>query len=158
MGARVGRPGPEVRRLPLALGAALLVSGGAVLGHEGATGIVKQRMDDMKLIGRSTKRIDERLRSKRPLREIVADAEAIHAAAIRMPTLFPAGSRDGHTEATSAVWERWPEFVASSRALADASEKLATAARIGDAPEAAAQLRLVTRTCSECHQTFRAKH
>ena len=147
-----------MRRVPLALGAALLVSGGAVLGHEGATGIVKQRMDDMKLIGRATKRIDERLRSKRSFTEAAPDAEAIRAAAVRMPSLFPAGSRDGHTEALAAVWDRWPEFVASSQALVSASEKLALAARSGDGQEVSAQLRLVTRTCSECHATFRAKH
>ena len=55
----------------------------------------------------------------------------IREAAARVPSLFPPGSRDGHSEATPAVWERWPEFVAAARALEGEAEKLAAAARSG---------------------------
>ena len=71
----------------------------------------------MEQIGRAVKRINERLKSKRGLAEIARDAGEIHAAAGRVPSLFPAGSRDGHSEARAAVWERWPEFVAAARSL-----------------------------------------
>ena len=147
-----------MRHATLAFGAVLLVSGSAVLGHEGATGFVKQRMDDMKVIARSLKRVGDGLRSKRDLAALASEADTITAAAGRMPSLFPVGSRDGHTEATAAVWEKWPDFVASSQGLAEASMKLATAARSGDAAVTFEQLRLVTRTCSGCHDTFRARH
>ena len=129
MGAGVGRSGREVSRVLLTLGAALLVSGSAVLGHDGATGVIKERMDDMKTIGGALKRIGDRVRSKRDLAAIALDADTIEAAATRMPSLFPVGSRDAHTEATAAVWKRWPDFVASSQALAEASGRLAAAAR-----------------------------
>jgi cytochrome c556 len=100
-----------VKRLVAAFGAVLLI-GSAALGHEGATGVVKQRMDEMEHVGRVVKRINERLKSKRGLVEIANDAAEIKAAAGRVPSLFPPGSRDGHSEAKPAVWERWPEFVA----------------------------------------------
>ena len=45
MGARRGSSNETVKRLVVALGAVLLVFSGAVLGNEGATGIVKHRMD-----------------------------------------------------------------------------------------------------------------
>ncbi len=112
-----------MKRLLGAFGVALLVSGSAILAHEGATGIVKQRMDEMEHVGRVVKRINERLKSKRGLADIAREAEEIRAAATRIPSLFPAGSRDGHSDAKSAVWARWPEFEAASRALADESEK-----------------------------------
>ena len=137
-------------------GAVLLV-GSAALGHEGATGILKQRMDEMEHVGRVVKRIDERLKSKRGLADIARDAEEIRAAATRMPSLFPAGSRDGHSEAKPAVWARWPEFEAASRALVDESEKLAGAARTGQEPAIASQFRSMTRACSGCHDAFREK-
>ena len=44
-----------------AFGAVLLV-GSAALSHEGATGVVKQRMDEMEHVGRVVKRINERLK------------------------------------------------------------------------------------------------
>src|SRR4051812_44704534 len=69
LGAGPGRPDLEMKRLVAALGAALLI-GSAALGHEGATGIVKQRMDEMEQIGRALKRINDRLESKRGVADI----------------------------------------------------------------------------------------
>jgi len=146
-----------VKRLVAAFGGALLVSGNALLAHEGATGIVKQRMDEMEQIGRAVKRINDRLESKRGLADIARDAEEIRAAASRMPSLFPLGSRDGHSDATPAVWERWPQFVAAAEALETAAEKLAATARSGPEASIAAQFRSTTRACSGCHDVFRSK-
>jgi cytochrome c556 len=145
-----------VKRVLGAFGAALLV-GSAALSHEGATGIVKQRMDEMEHIGRVVKRINERLKSKRGLADIARDAEEVRASASRIPSLFPPGRRDGHSEAKPAVWERWPEFEAASRALVDESEKLAAAARSGQEAAITEQFRATTRACSGCHDVFRAK-
>jgi cytochrome c556 len=145
-----------VRRLVGAFGAALLV-GSAVLAHEGATGIVKQRMDEMEHVGRVVKRINERLKSKRGLADVAREAEEIRAWAARIPSLFPPGSRDGHSEAMPAIWEKWPEFEAASRAVAQEAEKLAAAARSGQEAVLGAQFRSMTRACSGCHDVFRAK-
>jgi len=144
-----------VKRLVAAFGGALLI-GSAALGHEGATGVVKQRMDEMEQIGRAVKRINDRLKSKRGLSEIARDAEEIRAAASKMPSLFPPGSRDGHSDATPAVWERWP-LVAAAEALELEAEKLAATARSGPEAPIAAQFRLTTRACSGCHDVFRSK-
>jgi cytochrome c556 len=114
-------------------------------------------MDEMEHVGRVVKRINERLKSKRGLAEIAKDAEEIKAAAGRVPSLFPPGSRDGHSEAKPAVWERWPEFVASAQALEREAAKLADTASAGQEPAIAAQFRSVTRACSGCHDVFRAK-
>jgi cytochrome c556 len=146
-----------VNRLLCALGAVLLVSGSTSLAHEGATGIVKQRMDEMEKIGRTVKRINDRLKSNRGLAEIARDAEELRAAAARMPSLFPRGSRDGHSEATPAVWERWPEFVAAARLLEEEAGKLAATAPSGQEVEIGRRFRATTRACSGCHDVFRVK-
>jgi cytochrome c556 len=146
-----------VNRVLCAFGVVLLVSGSTSLGHEGATGIVKQRMDEMEKIGRIMKRINERLNSKRGLGEIAHDAEEIRMMAVRMPSLFPQGSLDNHTEARTAVWERWPEFTQIAQQLQDQARKLATTARSGTEAEVAAQFRTMSRTCSNCHEAFRSK-
>lgn len=144
--------------LACGLGVGLLaLSSGLSPAHVGATGIVKERMDDMVKIGRAMKRINERLKSKRDLQRIEQDAEEIRTAAIRMPSLFPAGSRDEHSEAKAAVWERWDDFVAGARLMESEAEKLAVAARSGNDKAIATQVGAVTRTCSACHQTYKTK-
>ncbi len=135
----------------------LLLCGSTSFGHEGATGIVKERMDDMKKIARTMKRINDRLKSKRNFAEIVPDANEIRSAAARMPSLFPAASRDGHTEATASVWQRWPDFVAAARLLEQEAEKLASAAGAGQEALIGAQFRSVARACSGCHDDFKLK-
>ena len=146
-----------MKRSLCAFGAVLLVSGSTVLAHEGATGIVKQRMDEMEQIGRTMKRINDRLKSKRGLAEIAQDAEEIRAAAGRIPSLFPKGSGGGHSDARPGVWERWSEFVAATRALEVEAEKLSATARLGPDAAIAAQFRVTTRACSGCHDVFRSK-
>jgi cytochrome c556 len=156
LGAWLRRPGRKVKRLVGAFGAALLV-GSAVLAHEGAAGVVKQRMDEMEHVGRVVKRINERLKSRRGLADIARDAEEIRASAARIPSLFPPAVRDGHSEARPTVWERWPEFEAASQNVAEEAAKLADAARSGEEAAIAAQFRSMTQACSGCHDVFRAK-
>ena len=143
-----------MKRLVSAFGAVLLL-GSTILAHEGATGIVKQRMDEMEQIGRVVKRINERLKSKRGLAEIARDAGEIHTAAGRVPSLFPQGSRDGHSDATPAVWERWSEFVAAARTL---EGKLRSwplpPVRTGTGHSGAVPI--YDAACSGCHDVFRA--
>ena len=147
-----------MKRLLGAFGAVLLISGSAALSSRGRD---RDRQAahgrDGARSGASVKRINDRLKFKRGLADIARDAEEIRAAATRMPSLFPAGSRDGHSEAKPAVWERWPEFVAAARALVQEAEKLAGAARSGQEPAIAAQFRSMTRACSGCHDDFRKK-
>lgn len=141
-----------------ALGVGLLgVSTSPTPAHEGATGVVKQRMDDMKSIGRALKRINERSGSKRGSGPIGDHAEEIRAAAARMPSLFPTGSLGGHSEVSAAVWDRWPEFVAAAKNLEGEAEKLVTQARSGSDAALAAQVRSTTRACSGCHDVFRSR-
>jgi cytochrome c556 len=125
--------------------------------HEGATGVVKDRMDQMEDMGRAVKRINERLKGKGDLPPVAADAQSIQRSAGRIPSLFPQGSGQGHSEAKAAVWERWPEFTAAARVLEREAEKLAAVARSGSAADAQAQFGAITRACSGCHDAFRSK-
>src|SRR4051812_21510007 len=121
---------------------------GPLLGHEGATGIVKDRMDQMEEMGRVVKRINERIKAKRDLPEIERDAQALQQAAVRIPSLFPPGSRDAHSDVTNAVWERWEKFVHDARALEREAKNLGSVAGSGTAPEIVAQFRAVNAACT----------
>lgn len=160
MGARLGRSTfwGKVNRVLCAFVVTLLAFGSVAYSHEGATGVVKVRMVDMKKIGRAMKRIDDRIRSKRNLGDIAEQAADIRSAAARMPSQYPHSSRnDPHTEATKAVWERWPEFVLAAQLLEKEAEKLAAMAISGHQTAITGQFQSVTRACSGCHQAFRSK-
>lgn len=125
--------------------------------HSGATGIVKERMQLMKDIASDTKALGLAFRGKTPYdpAEIAAAAERIaEHAGTRLTALFPDGSNDHPSEASSEIWSDWERFTEiaddlriSAQRLADeaSSGQTATAPLFGD----------VARTCKACHQDFR---
>src|SRR4051812_3624889 len=97
--------------------AILGLSGSSVLSHEHATGIVKERMDLMEGIGKRMKAITGRIKNKRDLSAVKADASAIAASAAHIAHMFPRGSTQPPTEARATIWQNWPDFERMARAL-----------------------------------------
>ena len=131
-----------------------LVVGG--LAHEGATGIVKERMDAMGSMEKLTKAINDRIKAKRDLAAVKSDAETLQKLAAGILPLFPAGSNAYPSAAKDAIWQNWPDFEAKARALEGESGKLA-ATDSKDPKALLAQFRSVFRVCSDCHETYRAE-
>lgn len=127
-----------------------------VAGHDHATGVVKERMEQMEGMAKYMKAIAERIKGKRDLAAIKADAEAIAALAPHIAHLFPVGSTQTPTEAKATIWKNWPDFESKARALEIESSKLA---KIGsDNIEAlSTQVRAVSQACSACHDKYRVK-
>ncbi|MEJ6478909.1 MAG: cytochrome c [Octadecabacter sp.] len=113
--------------------AAALVSSFAAgaFAHNGATGIVKERMDAMMAMGNAVKALAPMMRG-----EIAHDADAVRAAAATftahagetMTRLFPEGTGGSPSAAKDAVWEDWDEFASLAQQLATYSAGLALAA------------------------------
>lgn len=127
--------------------------------HEGATGVVKERMDLMESLSASMKRIDAALKaSGAPDRTGIAQSARTvgeHAAAI--DRLFPAGSDEQMSAASPDVWKNPEDFSRKSLALADAARALAEAAGTGDQTALRAGFRKIGGACSSCHKDFRIK-
>jgi hypothetical protein len=82
VGTRLWRSGIEVRGIPIAFGAALLVFGSVAQDtRRNGRGQAAHGRDE--LVGRMLKRIHERVQSKRADAEVVRDAETISAAGAR---------------------------------------------------------------------------
>ena len=127
-----------------------------VTAHEGATGLVKERMDAMEAMAKAMKTITQRVKANRDLGSIKGDARAIQELAGKITSLFPPGSTQHPSGAKPAIWQKWSDFDAKAGALAAESDKLAkTDAR--DAKSVAAQVRVVSQVCSGCHELYRAK-
>ncbi|XWN33057.1 MAG: cytochrome c [Devosia sp.] len=115
--------------------AALSLSLSAVaVAHTGATGVVKERMDQMMAIGDANKALRAMFSGETPYDAVVVaqSAQTIRGhAGEALISLFPEGSLDGPTEAKPEIWENWDEFVTLANRLEHVAEGLARAADNG---------------------------
>lgn len=140
---------------------ALLASLAAVplaLAHEGATGVVKERMDlmdrqkdDMKIIGGMAKG-----KTKFDPAKAAEAARDIETTAAKIPELFPEGTHGGHSEAKPEIWTQWDDFTGNAEALQARAKALAAALEAG-APDWKANFQKVTDACKTCHKSFRTE-
>ncbi len=138
------------------LAAVAFLAVGAAAAHEGATGVVAERMKAMEDTAAQAKAIDRALRASSPnAADIRARAERIHTHARGMVRLFPPGSDHGHTFAAPEVWTKREDFERLARAYEAATERLVEAARMRAVPEMRERFASVRRQCLECHETFR---
>lgn len=131
---------------------------GFVLAHDGATGMVMQRMEAMKEISQSMKAIGAMVKGEKEFNaaEVEAAALVIAGHGKHIGHMFPEGSLDKPTEALPVIWTRWDDFTrigkemeTSALALAEASKSASTAQDIVQ------HLGAVGQTCKSCHQDFR---
>ena len=146
----------SARVIPLALVVALLVLP-RVSAHEGATGMVKERMDGMEGMSKTMKTIGRYIEANRNLAAIRHEATHVREIAAHIPQWFPAGSTAKPTDALPTIWQRWSDFQARAAQLEQESAKLAEMAASGDPQAIAAQFRTVGRACSGCHVDYRQK-
>ena len=149
----------NVSRLPLLAFCFALLGTTALWAHSGATGIVKERMDAMKDIGRAMKSLDAMAKGKASYSgaDVSAASRTIKDHAAAFDRLFPdtKASRKSHvTEAAPAIWADKPAFLALARKMADAAHGLDTVSERNQLPE---RLKTLGATCKGCHEKFRIK-
>ncbi len=142
----------------------LLLIAAAALAHGGATGIVKERMDQMDAVSKSMKAIGAMLKGAEPY-----DAERVRALANeigemggeRLVALFPDNSLDPPTEARPEIWSNWERFARQANEMQDAARALADGAdrpRGDTSPASPDQMfHKLGETCKACHESFRIK-
>ncbi len=151
------------------LGLLVMLVVSQAIAHTGASGIVKQRMDAMGVLGDHARIVGDMLKRKTAFDndavEMAAQAFIEHGEQI--PALFPdtAASRTGsETEALPAIWTEWDDFVALATRFTEDSKALATiASEINTGEQSDEEKSRVVRTaffrasrsCSGCHERFR---
>ena len=124
--------------------------------HEHATGVVKERMDAMTVMDKRVRAILNRLKSRRDLGAIKADAAAIAREAGQIARLFPSGSMQPPTRARPAIWQNQADFEAKAKALEQAARYLA-AAPTDDVAALARAADAMNRACDACHNKYRMR-
>lgn len=128
--------------------------------HEGASGVVKQRMDMMEDVAKSMKVIGDMVQEKTTF-----DGEGAKSAALTIrkhgthfPKLFEEKTLEKPSEALPAIWDDWAEFTEIFDDMNVHSEKIAELAPIAEnAEELEAEFRLLGKACAACHTKFRVK-
>ena len=133
----------------------LLLPPAKVDAHEGATGVVKERMQLMKSMKKSVYLLNRMFRGKRKYRtsSVRSLAAEIGAHAEKIPAMFPEGSNKKPSEATAQIWVDWQGFEKSAVQLAEFAKALDEAADDKDAAKAA--FRQMGTACKGCHQDYR---
>jgi cytochrome c556 len=138
---------------------ALCVAPPDTRAHGEAKGIIKERMEIMSDVGREMKCIGRMTRGQRPLdrNKIAVAAGNIGNHGKRMAELFPKGSNNGVSRASTKIWEKWDLFLSNANQLVTAAGQLEYIATKGEEKAIKASYKALSKTCGGCHKLFRTK-
>ena len=136
----------------------LLISGffsiSPLLAHEGAKGIVKERMDKFKMSKKIMKTIHKSIQNE-DFRTIEKSVTTLHNWSKEMIKYFPEGSDEAPSEASADIWLDPQGFKKAVNNFELASLKLINNSKEKNFDETVDSFRSLAGTCKGCHQKFR---
>ena len=122
--------------------------------HEGAEGVVKERMDRFKENKKAMKAIKGNLAGDTVI--IAQKASEIEAWAKDMVNFFPEGSTQPPSEALPAIWKEFDRFTDLARANEKAAANLKNLSLSGaDRGALSSAFRSLGTTCKDCHNDYK---
>jgi len=124
---------------------------------------IAERREAMKGNGKAVKAIDAALKNGGPVAELVPHANQINDTAMKLATLFPAGTDQpqgkdpGHTMAKPEIWQDPDEFSDAVKKFQEEAAMFKMAVAGGDRGVIKAEFEKLGETCGSCHKSFRAK-
>ena len=122
--------------------------------HQGATGIVKERMDNFSEANRQMRQIRSAL-GENDMPQIAEISAAMLKWANNMADAFPEGSDKAPSEAAPAIWTDPAGFQSAIDLYQEALSALNAAALAGDNAVVAAQFSKTGESCKNCHRSYR---
>ena len=122
--------------------------------HGGATGIVKERMDNFQMSKSIMREINKSLNIK-DFKNIENGAKKLQAWGEKMGTFFPEGSNIKPSEAREDIWLEPDLFKKAINNFTEASKKLAFISKENDLENSISAFRELANTCKGCHKQFR---
>jgi cytochrome c556 len=124
---------------------------------------ITERREAMKGNGAAMKAINEILEKGGAAADMAPHAAKINDTAMKLPTLFPAGSDQpqgkdpGQTKAKPEIWQDPADFSAKVKAFQGEAAMFNTALAGGDTAVIKAEFEKLGGTCGGCHKVYRAK-
>lgn len=142
--------------LPLKVIIAVLFSALAFYSyaHSGATGVVKERMDNFKESKRSMKLMKNAIKENdhslvaRESEKLVRWGEVMH-------TYFPEGSNQKPSEALPIIWQEWSRFEDHRVEYLQHAEALMRSAESQDMDAVKSSYGRVAKSCKYCHERYK---
>jgi cytochrome c556 len=127
------------------------------MAHEGAHGIIAERMMAMNNMAREMKVIGNMLVGNVPFdaKSARQHANLLHENCHRVENLFPPGSIDDTSHARPDVWQKPELFHQEMQQLHKATEGLVDIAVAGDKDRVMLSFKKVRDACNSCHEIFR---
>ena len=153
----------DIHKAWIRLGLALCMLFGFAMqvanSHSNATGMVKERMDFMKDLGKASKSIAKMIKgqTRYDAEQLASHAQQISNHSKKLLDYFPQGSLQKPTEALPRIWENWDDFQNRNETFQMESEKLMSTIDQGDKKAIAKQFTTVGKSCKSCHQDYRKK-
>lgn len=135
---------------------AALISTTAI-AHEGATGVVKERMDAMETIGKANRSLVaiSRGRAEFDLTTVQSAAKTIaEHSGQSFIDLFPEGSTSEVSEAKAEIWQKFDQF---SNYSLDLESKALALSEIESEDQFKSSYDAMSKNCGGCHRSFREK-
>ena len=131
-----------------------IVSITPLLAHEGATGIIKERMDKFKMSKKMMQTIHKSIQNE-DFETIEKSATTLHNWSKEMIKYFPEGSDGAPSEASADIWLDPEGFKKAVNNFDLASLKLINISKEKDFDKTVDSFRSLAGTCKGCHQKFR---
>ena len=139
---------------------ALVIAGMTLAGiqniqaHDGASGVVKERMDNFKATQQHLKAISQ-LMLMDEYDEIVDRAGKMRAWGAEITSKFQEGSGGGVSDAKAEIWTNFEDFSQHADKHVAALDGLISAAKAGDSDALEGAFKAVAGTCKGCHMKYR---
>ena len=125
-----------------------------LLAHEGATGVIKERMDKFKMSKKMMQTIHKSIQNE-DFGTIEKSATTLHNWGKEMIRYFPEGSDGAPSEASADIWLDPEGFKKAVTNFEIASLKLINISKEKDFDKTVDSFRSLAGTCKGCHQKFR---
>ena len=125
-----------------------------LLAHEGATGVIKERMDKFKMSKKMMQTIHKSIQNE-DFETIEKSATTLHNWSKEMIKYFPEGSDGAPSEASADIWLDPEGFKKAVNNFELASLKLINNSKEKDFDKTVDSFRSLAGTCKGCHQKFR---
>jgi cytochrome c556 len=142
--------------LPLKVIIAVLFSALAFhsYAHSGATGLVKERMDNFKNSKRSMKLMKNAIKEND--HSLVAlESEKLVRWGEVMHTYFPEGSNQKPSEALPIIWQEWSIFEEHRVEYLQQAQALMQSAESQDLSAIKSTYGLLAKSCKSCHERYK---
>ena len=131
----------------------------AVLAHKGAMGVVKLRMNIMKVYAKNMKSISSITRQwgADSADKVDAVIKSFYSQETDFSILFPVGSHGGGSEASLKIWEKPEKFKSASDEFWQAIKVLDEVRIKNNKAAVVDSFRKLGSSCKNCHKNFREK-